>query len=278
MCTNLLSLLVLLVSVCCCITYPYAPIDTWFSGSVNQSSLHFTIEVPDNYTSVRLKIVNPTSTQQISVYIQELGLYINLYGLYSYGLGTVSTGSTLPGTISMGNYTLAIIAFKPLNFTMFISLDDVRLPSNATYDLRWTSSCHDNIDSMYLSGAVMTIDNRAHNEPISIFFYPSTHRDPSDPYQPYASDAAIVVYISLDKYPDPLHRIYDAMVTSDTTGLLYTQISGQSVPALENGTYNVIMTEKVANLNCSTIRYYYVGYCRGQGCSVVSSGYNFYTN
>jgi hypothetical protein len=131
---------------------------------------------------------------------------------------------------------------------------------------------------MYTSGAVMTVDNRAQSGPISIFFYPSAHRDASDPYQPYASDAAITVYISLDTYPDPLHRVFDAKVTSDASGLAYFEISGQSVPALENGTYNIIMTEAVANPNCSTIRYYYVGYCRGVGCTVQDpSGYTTQT-
>jgi hypothetical protein len=60
-----------------------------------------------------------------------------------------------------------------------------------------------------------------------------------DPYQPYASDASTAV--SLDKYPDLLHRICDAMVTADVTGLVYIQINGQSASELGNGTYNIII-------------------------------------
>lgn len=265
--------------MCHGVKIPDAPIGAWFSDTVNTSNIYFNIVVPNNYTSVRMRLLSPESTSQhISVFIQNVGLHNDLFALYSYGSNVVSTGSTNPGVIPGGNYTIAIVPSQTCNFTLFISMDDIRLPSNATCDLRWTSACSVSIDSMYASGAVMKIDNYGMDQPIGLYFYPSSYRDANDPYQPLSSGVPITVYISLDRYPDPQHQIYDAKINSDATGMIHLQIDALSSPLLSNGSYNIIMTEKAADSNCSTMRYYNVGYCRGKDCSVEDpNGYTLYT-
>lgn len=243
------------------------PLGHWITDVSSSTPKTFSVEVPDNNTALRFRLIGSySSTTQVRLILTRVQQYEPLFTLTSYGEESPSTGMTCPEIIPAGNYTITISSQQRSNFTMFSDYFHTMLTANSFAVSSWTSYCIDTITNKNKAGVIFKLQLLENISQIRLFVY-LTSGNNTDRFQPLSSDQDLVLYGTRSLCPDPDRDVYSISTVISETGTIWT-ITQNSSLGISAGNIYILVTQRHADSTCNKQRHFFIGYCTEIDCVV----------